>query len=219
MTENQELLETILGQNVSRETFSRLETYEALLAKWQGTINLVGPGTIPQMWERHFLDSAQIAHLIPEGAKTLFDLGSGAGFPGMVLAILNPALEVHLIESDQRKCAFLSTVSRETKTPVTIHNERIESLKEGAFPVPDVITARALAALAELLEYALPFAQKKTALQLVFLKGAQVEKELADARKRFSFTVENFPSRTDKEGAVLRLSGLCIKEGQDARKS
>lgn len=109
--------------NDHKEKFAQ---YEALLKKWQPAINLVSPDTLSEIRTRHIEDSAQLVDLIPAGAKTLFDLGSGAGFPGLVIAMMRPDLEVHLVESDQKKCAFLSTVSRETKTPVIIHNSRVE---------------------------------------------------------------------------------------------
>lgn len=105
----------------------KIDAYERLLKKWQNTINLVGPSTLSEAKKRHFEDSLQLLKHIPVAAKTLYDLGSGAGFPGLVLAMAKPDLDVHLIESDARKCQFLKTVSRETETPVTVHNQRIES--------------------------------------------------------------------------------------------
>lgn len=189
---------------------ARLEQYLALLHKWQKAINLVSPATLPEAWERHILDSAQLAALIPAGARTLFDLGSGAGFPGMVLAVLRPELAVHLIESDQRKCAFLQTVSRETGTPVTVHNSRIEAL--AAPPaVPDVVTARALAPLPALLAYAAPWAALNPDLTLLFLKGGQAEVEVTEAQEGYDFSLESFPSATGADGRILRLTGLTAR--------
>ncbi len=114
--------------NVSRETLARLERYAELLEKWNRRINLVGRGTIDDLWRRHMLDSAQLLPLIPDSAESLVDLGSGAGFPGLVLAICGVE-NVHLIESDRKKSAFLREVARETAAPVTIHNKRIEEIE------------------------------------------------------------------------------------------
>ena len=130
---------------VSCETNNRLKTYLSLLEKWQPKINLISNNTLDIAWDRHFEDSLQLLNILPEGEKTLFDLGSGAGFPGLVLAIAREDLNVHLVESDQKKCSFLKTVSRETKTPVEIHNSRIETVSRETSP--DIVTARALASL------------------------------------------------------------------------
>ena len=118
-----------LGINVSRETLQRLEIYAGLLEKWQAKINLVGPATLPDLWRRHFLDSAQLLPLLPAAGGTLADLGSGAGFPGLVLAMMTD-WRVHLLDSDQRKCAFLRQVALDcgVGTQVTIHAKRIEQV-------------------------------------------------------------------------------------------
>lgn len=184
--------------------------YAGLLQKWQKAINLVGPDTLNNIEQRHFDDSAQLATLIPEGAKTLFDFGSGGGFPGMVLAMIRPELKVHLVESDHRKCTFLSTVSRETMTPVTIHNERIESLSVET--IPDIITARALAALDKLLGYAVPWAGKNPDLILLFLKGARAAEEVTEAQKFYDFALEKFPSASDPSGCILKITGLKARK-------
>ena len=128
-----------------------LATYKSLLLKWAKVINLVSPATLPDVDTRHFQDSLQLIPLLPPHTKTLFDLGSGAGFPGLVIALERPDIAVHLFESDTKKCAFLSTVSRETHIPVVIHNQRIESVDKIPDVVPDVISARALASLDTLL--------------------------------------------------------------------
>lgn len=185
----------------------RLEQYKKLLTKWQKTINLVGPDTLSYIEQRHFEDSAQLSYLIPE-ESVVFDLGSGGGFPGMVLAMLRPDLKIHLIESDHRKCTFLSTVSRETSTPVTIYNERVESIS--ADLIPDVITARALAPLDKLLGYTARWAVQNHALVLLFLKGRGAGEEIATAREHYDFTLEEFPSRTDSAARVLRITNLSI---------
>ncbi len=150
------------------------------------------------------------------------DIGSGAGFPGMVLAIARPDLKVHLVESDARKCEFLRTVSRETDTPVEIHNIRVEKFQERPDPstalagarsaqddnVIDVITARALADLEILCGYCLPFAQENPALEMLFLKGEKAAGEIEKAREKYAFDCEEFPSRTDSGGVILRLRNL-----------
>lgn len=189
----------------SSEVRKKLETYKALLIKWQKAINLVSGKSLENVQHRHFDDSLQLKSLLPAGAKTLMDIGSGAGFPGMVLAMARPDLKVHLVESDARKCEFLRTVSRETGALVEIHNARIEAL--GGVK-PDVITARALAELETLCGYCLPFAQENPALEMLFLKGEKAAGEIAKARQKFAFDCEEFPSRTDSAGVVLRLKNL-----------
>ena len=141
-----------LGLDVPRESIEKLDTYHALLLKWQKAINLISPKTIDDAWVRHFADSAQLSGYIPEGAKTIMDWGSGAGFPAMVLAMLRPSLDVHAVESDERKCQFMRTVSRETSVPIRIHTQRIEALELDSVN-PDIITARALASVSVLLDY------------------------------------------------------------------
>lgn len=187
---------------VSRETLDRLQRYADLLVKWNARINLVGQGTLPDLWRRHMLDSAQLFPLIPEGARNIVDLGSGAGFPGMVLAIMG-APEVHLIEADKRKCAFLSEVARATSTPVTIHAERIEKIE--SFQA-DMIVSRALAPLPDLLNLAVNFTSNHSIL--CFLKGKTANRELTEALKEWNMRVNQIPSRTDPEGTILRLEAI-----------
>lgn len=189
--------------NVSRETLERLEIYAALLQTWQPRINLVGPSTVPDLWRRHMLDSAQVATLVPKGAETHVDLGSGAGFPGLVLAIMGVAAHVHLIESDTRKCAFLREVAARTGTQISLHNQRIE--KVPPFPA-DVVTARALAPLAKLLGWAAPFLSQESIC--LFHKGAKWEDELTDARKDWIMRSERQVSLTDPKAVILCLTEL-----------
>jgi 16S rRNA (guanine527-N7)-methyltransferase len=187
---------------VSRETLERLELYHQLLSRWQSKLNLVGPTTLADPWRRHFLDSAQLRSLLLESTRTVVDLGSGAGFPGLVLAIIG-GYQIHLIESDQRKVAFLREVAAATAAAVTIHPTRIEA----APPLSaDVVCARALAPLARLLDYAIPFLGAHSVC--LFPKGRQVETELAEAGLRWSFTVERFASLSESSGQILRLSAL-----------
>jgi 16S rRNA (guanine527-N7)-methyltransferase len=199
-----------------------LARYEALLVKWNRAINLVGAATLADPWRRHFLDSAQLLpHLPPPGApgeRILLDLGSGAGFPGLVLAILG-AGEVHLVESDRRKARFLSTVARETGAAVTLHVERIEAL--APFPV-DCVTARALAPLPELIAYAAPFLDPALAAEAgrnpgvaLFLKGRDLEGELTRARSLWHIDSDIRVSLSHPEGRVLRLRLLGRKDASD----
>lgn len=192
--------------DVSRETETRLETYIELLRKWQPALNLVGPKTLPDVWERHVLDSLQLWSFVPSEARTLIDIGSGAGFPGLVLAMLSAQHEgpdVHLVESDTRKSVFLKTVSRETHTPVTVHAGRIEGLTPWE---TDVITARACAPLHILLEYAAPFATETTVC--LFPKGRTASRELTEASNYWTFSVDQRPSKTDPDASILCIRGL-----------
>jgi len=195
----------VLGRalpDVSRETCQRLEAYAALLAKWQRTINLVGPGTLPEMWTRHFLDSAQLYPLLPQVTRVLVDLGSGAGFPGLVLAILGVP-EVHLVESDSRKAAFLREAARLAGAKVTVHPRRIEDIPHFT---ADAVTARALAPLDSLLGLAERFLGAGTLC--LFPKGQNVDAELTEATKAWRMRIERLPSLSDPQATVLRLSEI-----------
>lgn len=186
----------------------KLCKYEELLLKWSKVINLVAPSTLSDAKNRHFVDSTQIIPLIPLDTKILFDIGSGAGFPGMVIAIECPNISVHMIESDTKKCSFLSTVSRETDTPVIIHNRRIESVDNLEGVVPDVITARALASLTELLELTRQWWETNPQITLIFPKGAKANEEILEAQKFYQFHVEATPSQTDKIAQILTLRNV-----------
>jgi 16S rRNA (guanine527-N7)-methyltransferase len=193
--------------DVSRETLERLRRYAALLARWNRTINLVSRAGLADLWRRHMLDSAQLVALMPaaprDRARVVVDLGSGAGFPGLVLAILG-AGEVHLIEADARKAAFLREAARETRTEVTVYNERIEAL--APFPA-DVVTARACAPLPRLIGYAARFLRpmEEGGIALI-LKGRRAERELTESAETWKMRVEWLPSRSDPRGWVLRLA-------------
>jgi 16S rRNA (guanine527-N7)-methyltransferase len=185
---------------VSRETVERLERYAHALERWQRRINLVGRASLADLWRRHMLDSAQLLPLIPAGATRLIDLGSGAGFPGLVLAILGVP-EVHLAESDARKCAFLREVARLTDTrTVTVHNRRVEEMAAQPF---DVVTARAVAPLAELLPLAGRFAGPQTVF--LFPKGRGIAEELIRTPETATMRPELIPSRTEPGAAILKL--------------
>jgi 16S rRNA (guanine527-N7)-methyltransferase len=193
---------------VSRETLARLEGYAVLLRKWSAAINLVAPDSLADLWRRHMLDSAQLARLLPEGKPRVADLGTGAGFPGLVLAILGCG-EIHLVESDRRKAQFLREVSRETAAGATIHVARIEELSPLS---ARVVTARALAPLDRLLDYvAHHLAEGGLAL---LPKGRGWQAELADAERRWDFTAVVHPSLSDPEARILAISALRRREGR-----
>lgn len=190
---------------VSRETLDKLNLYESLLQRWQRTINLVAPATLEVAWLRHFADSAQLARFMPANASFVVDLGSGAGFPGLVLAIMaaergEPQRFV-LVESDQRKSAFLREVVRATGAAVEILSIRIENPETHAsVGAADVVTARALAPLERLLALAQPFFGPDT-LGL-FPKGRGVDVEIEAARRTWDFDVELEPSLTDSDARI-----------------
>lgn len=195
--------------NVSRETLDRLGAYVALLARWNQRINLVGRSTMGDVWRRHILDSAQLFPHIPVGSRSLVDLGSGAGLPGLVLAIMGVP-EVHLVESDQRKAAFLREAVRITGAPARIHAQRIEKLPRFR---ADVVTARALAAVPQLLEFAETFIDESTLC--LFLRGASGEDELTERYKGWRMRVNQFPSVSDPSGSILRLDKFARDPGRD----
>ncbi len=196
--------------DVSRETTARLETFVALLLKWQNSINLVARSSLDDIWHRHVLDSWQLVPMIPDDAKTVVDLGSGGGFPGIVLAIAlsgRPGAMVHLVESDQRKCAFLREAARLTGAPVTVYAERIEVFTGHFTGGPaDVVTARALAPLDQLLEWSFPlFGLQTTGL---FMKGEGAGVELTRARKYWTLKSVEAQSLSDPSGIILTVKGL-----------
>lgn len=195
------------GLDVSRETREKLSRYAQILLKWQKAINLVSEATLEDMATRHFLDSAQLIKHIPDKKIKLADLGSGAGFPGLVLAIMGVA-EVHLIESDVRKATFLREVSRETMTKVFVHDDRVEETKIESL---DFITARALAPLKDLLGMAEKLATPGHPVTCLFLKGEKTEEELLRAQKMWAFSLETFQSLTEKSGKVLKINNIVKK--------
>jgi 16S rRNA (guanine527-N7)-methyltransferase len=184
---------------------ARMDAYLALLAEWNERMNLVGPSALAEFWERHALDSAQLLRHAPD-ARVWADIGAGAGFPGLVLAILlqgRPGVTVHLIESMTKRCTFLRAVSTALNLPTRVHNARAESLDLS--PV-DVVTARACAPLPRLLEYARPLVRGSAVA--LFLKGREAETELAEARKTWRFTASLLPSISGAEGRIIRLERL-----------
>lgn len=180
--------------DLPEKTLQRFKIYADLLEKWQRTVNLVGKSTLDDIWVRHFADSLQVSQAVPEARRWL-DLGSGAGFPGLVTAITfagEPGARVHLIEADQRKCAFLQTVARETAAPAIIHCGRIETILPALLEPIDAISARALAPLENLILYVEKYIEKGATG--VFSKGKQAEAELTlslTAGKYFITTIES----------------------------
>jgi 16S rRNA (guanine527-N7)-methyltransferase len=189
---------------VSRETLKRLENYADLLRDWNSRHNLVSERSLEDPWRRHFWDSAQLAPLVPASAKTLADLGSGAGFPGLVLAeLLRDRVAVTLFEATAKKCAFLAVAAERMDLAVTIQNKRMEDAR---FQLFDVITARACAPLPKLLGYAQHFAGPDSVC--LFLKGQNLGPELTEAHKSWRMKFRQFPSLTDPSGVLLELREL-----------
>ncbi len=194
--------------NVSRETLEKFKIYAGLLSKWQEKINLIGPATKEDVWKRHFLDSAQLLPLVqkakPDKAPlTWLDIGSGAGFPGLVLALLGE--KIVLVEPGAKRAAFLRQVIREASVNAEVIQEKIEEIS--LFPV-DIVTARALADIAQLLAWGVPFLRQGGEIWL--LKGARAEEELTSARKNWIMTEKVFPSRTEAGGKVVRLTNISM---------
>jgi len=187
---------------ISKTEMERLECFAALLCEWQQRMNLVSTSSLKDLWRRHMLDSVQLKNFIRDTDKTILDLGSGAGFPGIVLGILASA-PVHLVESHGRKCAFLHEVARKTEANVVIHNARVENLEP--FPA-DVITARALAPLDKLLGYSEPFLAENS--RCLFLKGLKSEQELTESRKKWTMIVTEAKSLSDASGVILTIERI-----------
>ena len=185
----------VLG--VSRETSERLEAYVAFLEEWQPRLNLIGPGTADDIWRRHILDCGQIARHVPRGCRRLLDIGSGAGLPGLVLAIMGVD-GVEMVEKDARKVAFLHSAARTCEVDVGIHNSRIEALQS---PAADVVTARAVAPLRLLVAMAAPFLGEDSVS--IFPKGRSVDEELKDAAREWHMWYQRRASLSDSQGSLL----------------
>jgi 16S rRNA (guanine527-N7)-methyltransferase len=195
---------------VSRETVERLDRFVDLLATWQKTTNLISPATLPEIWTRHVADSLQLFALAPE-AKLWIDLGSGGGFPGIPLACLLADIDsghMHLVESNQKKAAFLRQAARTLSVPATVHAQRIEDFTERFEGHADAVTARALAPLKKLLSDAYPLL--KTGTKLLFPKGQDVGAELTEASKYWTIGSELVPSKTG-DGQILVVTSLAKK--------
>lgn len=191
--------------NVSRETIQKLEVYEALLLKWQPHLNLVSKTTLKDIWHRHFLDSAQLFDEISNKEASVCDLGSGAGFPGAVLAIMG-CKNITLIERDHKKSSFLRNVSRETKTSFSVFEGDVRDFPHKA----DVITSRALAPLKDLLLLAEPLVKQSTIC--LFLKGNNVDAELEDVPPNLKMKTSKKKSLTSDEGCILTLKDISYLE-------
>jgi len=200
-------------KNVPRGTFLKLDRYAELLAEWNGKFNLVAESTIPHIWNRHFLDSAQLMEYIPKGSKTLADMGSGAGFPGLVLSIMGFP-ETHLIESTGKKVNFLRAVIDEFKLNAIVHQERVENMRDLRV---DIVTARALKSLPELLKLAQNLT--KQSATCLFLKGQNAVVELTESQKSWTFSCDKRPSLSDPSGSVLILRDIKYKHAASRRKN
>lgn len=204
--------------DVSRETMARLSAFQALLGKWQKAINLVGPSTLQQFWSRHAADSAQLLRHAPPSANTWLDMGSGAGFPALIIAIMlaeqRPEACVHMVESDRKKVNFLRTVVRECGLNSQIHHMRIEQLtaeRPAALADVDIITARALAALPQLVGLMAPFFNSSTIALLH--KGRDWQEELTACAQYWTMQSEVHASMTDTAARLIEISQLAAKAG------
>lgn len=189
---------------VSRETIERFMAYQAILTKWAPRINLVGASTLGSFWDRHILDSAQILRFARPEAKSWVDFGSGAGFPGLVIAALiqpNDGAQVTLIEASTKRCGFLREAARAMQVQVEIINDKLENVMP--FPV-DIITARAFTALDRLLAYADPWQGSQT--QALFPKGEEVSAELEQASTNWLFKSTIHPSVSDARGCIVEIT-------------
>ena len=193
---------------VSRETYDRLNLLVSELRRWQAVKNLVGPRTLNEVWSRHIADSLQLLALEPE-RKAWLDLGSGAGFPGLVIGIAGrsrPGRHVDLVESNSRTCSFLRHAARRTYASASIHEARLEAVIPAFAGKVDVVTARALASLRQLVAWTSPLLETGTVG--LFPKGRDAEAELTEARESWRFDADVIPSRTDPDARIIRVRHL-----------
>ncbi|MCF6219874.1 MAG: 16S rRNA (guanine(527)-N(7))-methyltransferase RsmG [Robiginitomaculum sp.] len=196
--------------NVSRETLDSYQIWYDLLSRWNKKINLVAPATLHDFWLRHALDCWQVVGLLPAHTKTIIDMGAGAGFPGLAMAIglkAVPGANIMLVESNGKKCNFLRTVIRELALPATAVQERVENLPPAPY---DIITARAFAPLPKLLGYSLPFWGAQTTA--LFPKGAHWQDELTAAQNTYDFTLTTTNSQTADNAKILTITNLTVRE-------
>lgn len=191
--------------DVPRETQEKLDCYVQLLIKWQARINLISSKTLPEIWHRHILDSAQLVSYLPKTPSVILDMGSGAGLPGVILAILTRH-QLHLVESDSRKIAFMRTALRETCASAILHEQRMEAVPALR---PDIITARALAPLSQLITLA--SAQHHEKIEYLFLKGREAKQELTALPACPKMEAECLPSMTDSQASIIRLKPISYK--------
>ena len=203
-------IKTDILKNVSRETLENLKIYQNLLCEWQKKINLVSKNSLVNAWERHFLDSAQIASYVRKDAKSVYDFGSGAGFPALVLATIfkeiNPETHFVLIESITKKTLFLNEVIKKLDLNADVMNDRIEKLKLNP---ADYITARAVTNLSDLLKYSVGFCRKNTIC--LFPKGKNYEQELIQAQNKWTFWCKTHQSKVADDGVILEIKNLRRK--------
>ena len=201
-----------LGVDVSRETEDRLGILLRTVERWQRAINLVSRSTLADIWLRHLLDSAQLVPLLPRYASSLTDLGSGGGFPGLVLAALRPDLDIALIDSDARKGAYLAEAARQMALPKPprIVTGRIETIQPAN---ADVVTARAVAPLGQLLSWAVP--HRNDPAICLFHKGKGWQGELTEARRDWDIEAQPFPSVTDRDAVLLSIADYRAKDLRD----
>ncbi len=193
---------------VSRETAARLDRFVELLLKWQRVSNLIADSTVPHLWTRHIADSLQLIPLAPE-ARTWVDLGSGAGFPGLVLGCVlgdTSGARVHLVESNAKKAAFLREAARVSGAAAAVQHGRAEDVIPGWREPVDVVTARALAPLSVLVELAAPMV--KRGAKALLLKGQDVEAEVTETTKCWNIEAVILPSRTDSTGRIIEIRAL-----------
>ncbi len=193
-------------EEILKKSQPELQKFADFVLKWQRTVNLISPSTIPDIWERHIVDSAQLVEYIPENAKVLVDMGSGGGFPAMVLAIINKVMQgpvetFYLIESDIKKSVFLREAGRVFDVPVQVINKRLEDV---VLENVDVVTARALKTVEELFVLGRGFIAEQTTC--LFLKGERVAEELAENKHKCH--IEKIPSRTHKKSCILKIGGV-----------
>ena len=203
----------LAGFDVSRESRARLTAYVDLLVKWQRRINLIGPATVDDVWQRHIADAVQLVPLIKPHVKRILDLGSGAGIPGLVVAISlmeRQPVTVHLVESTKKKSAFLRQAVLLTGAPAIIHDCRIEELATAGPAGPlegiDLVTARALAPLPKLLQLALPWLE--AGATGLFHKGREIDRELTESAKYWRIACVRHPSFVDPNGCILEVNEI-----------
>lgn len=197
-----------LQYNVSRETFKKIKQFAELLKVWNQKMNLVSRNSLEDLWKRHILDSVQLINYISPQVKNLLDIGSGAGFPAIILAILlqekNPETKITLVESITKKTVYLNDVREKLGlSNVKVINSRVENIN---LPKPNLITARAVAALDVLCGYVSKIGNNNT--ESLFLKGKSYKDEIAEAEKHWKFDLEVFPNKYSDEGVILKLSNL-----------
>jgi len=204
------MMDILKEYNVSRETILSLEKFQNMVLEWNNCFNLISKSSAENIWERHILDSLQLCAFISKKNRILYDLGSGAGFPAIVLAIVGkqlfPELKISLIESISKKVKFLNEVKKELELNVNIIHDRIENLK---LPQADIITSRALASLEKLLNYTEPFCKKQTTL--IFPKGEKWQEEVREAEEKWLFNIDTYQSKTNENSRILKINNVRRK--------